>query len=221
MAKLMNEALLPPRFLFRFEAPIARTDAKWSDVGVTLDDPHQLLNLGELDAARQFADVRAAWSDAGLFFVVRVAGKSKPPWCRDSRLEDSDGLQVWIDTRATHNIHRATKYCHRFVFLPAGGGRKFDQPVADQLLINRARENARPVRPRELKVAAQPHKTGYALGAFIPAIALGGYDPSEHRSLGFQYAVYDRELGLQTFSTGPGLPYDEDPSLWATLEMVE
>lgn len=47
-----------------------------------------------------------------------------------------------------------------------------------------------------------------------------GYEPAEHPRLGFTYAVIDRELGEQTFSIGHPMPYDEDPSLWATLELV-
>ena len=69
-----------------------------------------------------WADVRAAWSEAGLAFVVRVEGKRQPPWCRAGRPEDSDGLQIWIDTRDVHNVHRAGRFCQRFIFLPGGGG---------------------------------------------------------------------------------------------------
>jgi hypothetical protein len=194
--------------------------------GVDLDESYRLVNLAELDAdtadrERTFADVRMAWSPEGLALNVRVEGKTQPPWCREGRLEDSDGLQVWIDTRATLNIHRASRYCHRYAFLPAGGGQRQDEPLADQLLINRARENARPVRPRELQVASRVSKTGYWLAGFVPTVALGGYDPHQYRQLGFTYAVFDRELGMQTFATGPGFPFDEDPTCWAALELVD
>ena len=47
----------------------------------------------------------------------------------------------------------------------------------------------------------------------MPGVALGGYDPLQHRQLGFTYAVYDRELGLQTFATGPGVPVRRRPDL--------
>lgn len=226
MAEPTTNTVLAPRFLFRFALPVLRTDATWKQGGVVLDESHRLLNLGELDAGsddreRQFADVRAAWNVQGLFFNVNVTGKEQPVWCREERLEDSDGLQVWIDTRATLNIHRASRYCHRYVYLPVGGGRGHAEPVAEQTLINRARENARPIRPRELQVAAKITKTGYWLAAFVPAIALGGYDPHQHRQIGFTYSVYDRELGLQTFATGPAFPFQEDPTCWAALDLVE
>jgi hypothetical protein len=226
MSEAPANSVLAPRFLFRFAVPILRNDATWKLGGVQLDESHRLLNLAELDAnsddrERQFADVRGAWHPQGLIFNVSVTGKDQPVWCREGRLEDSDGIQVWIDTRATLNIHRASRYCHRYAFLPAGGGRGNAEPVADQLLINRARENARPIRPRELQVAAKLTTNGYQLAAFVPAIALGGYDPHQHREIGFTYAVYDRELGLQTFASGPTFPFDEDPTCWAMLELVD
>jgi hypothetical protein len=217
--------LLPPRSLFQFAIPVVKRAAKWPLAGLELDEGCRLPDLGSLDrntpaSERRFADVRMAWAPEGLTITARVAGKSQPLWCRDSRLDESDGLQVWIDTRATHSVHRATKHCHRYAFCPAGGGRGDAEPVADQLLINRARENARPVRPRELLVASQVEADGYRLAALVSAAALGGYDPNEYRQVGFNYAVIDRELGLQTFSSGPTLPYDEDPSCWATLDLV-
>jgi hypothetical protein len=217
--------LIAPRFLFRFAVPVANHTPIWKPGGVALGESYRLMNLAALDGATSdaepsFADVRMAWATEGLLIDVAVEGKKQPVWCRDSRLDDSDGLVVWIDTRATHNIHRASRYCHRFAFLPAGGGRGQNEPVADQLLINRARENARPIRPRELQVASKVTKSGYRMAAFVPAAALGGYDPHQHRQLGFTYAVRDRELGMQTFATGPAFPFDEDPSCWATLDLV-
>jgi hypothetical protein len=57
------------------------------------------------------------------------------------------------------------------------------------------------------------------LEAFIAAAALTGFDPQEHPRLGFNYRIVDRELGEQTLSVGSPMPFQEDPSLWATLEL--
>ena len=103
--------------------------------------------------------------------------------------------------------------------MPAGDGRNYDQPVADQLLVDRSRENANPVRPGQLKVASERRVDGYVMSAFIPAAALTGFNPADHPRLGFTYAVTDRERGDQTFSVGKEFPYEENPSVWATLEL--
>ena len=216
----MSDALLTPRFLFRFAMPLHYQKVPWAESGSALGPACRLPNLGQLDAQREFADVRVAWSELGIGVELQVSGKKKPIWCRESRLEDSDSLQVWIDTRCTHGIHRASRYCHRFVFLPAGEGRGHADPIADQLLINRARENARPIRQQMLKVRSKVTAGGYELAGFIPADALTGYDPAEHPQLGFTFAVYDREFGLQTGSVGVEFPYEEDPSTWATLDLI-
>lgn len=216
----MTTPLLPPSFLFRYSAPCRYKSPLWGDKGAGLDESYCLPNLAELDGRTPFAEVRVAWSEQGLAFAAKVKGKRQAPWCRESRPDDSDGVRIWIDTRDTHNIHRASRFCHQFVFLPAGAGRALDEPVGEQLLINRAKENAKPVRPGVLAARREKRPDGYALEGFIPAAALTGFDPEEHPRLGFMYAVVDRELGEQAFSGGSEFPYREDPSLWSTLELL-
>ncbi len=216
----MSQPLLPKRFLFRFALPCRYRDPLWTAEGAGLDEAYRLVPLAELDGAPAIADVRVAWSEAGLACTVIVGGKRQAPWCREGRAEDSDGLQLWIDTRDVHNIHRAGRFCHSFLFLPSGGGSRLDRPVAQWVQINRARENPRPVRPDELGVRSRRLRGGYQLDAFVPAACLTGFDPHEHPRLGFTCAVYDRELGRQTFSVDDSMPYQEDPSLWATLDLV-
>ena len=213
----MSESLLPTRLLFRFAV-----DCRWhaAPEAGPLDPAYRLPALEELEGRAGFGDVRVAWNHSGLAVTVEVKRKTRPLWCRETKVEDSDGLQVWIDTRDTHNIHRASRFCHRFVFLPAGGGRQFDRPVADQALVDRARENAAPVRPGHLKVASEIRADGYLLWAFIPAAALTGFNPDDHPKLGFTYLLFDRQAGEQTFGVGSQFPFAADPSLWGTLELV-
>jgi hypothetical protein len=216
----MAEQLLPTRFLFRFAAPCLRWDGAWTAKGCELSESNRLPSLGEIEGQPGYADVRAGWNDAGLFFTVAVGGKKHPLWCRENKLEDSDGLQMWVDTRDTHNIHRASRFCHRFAFLPAGGGRQFTESVADQLLVDRARENAHPVRPGMLKIHCTTGKDGYRMAIHLPAAALTGFNPIDNPRLGFTYYLFDREYGEQTFSMGTQFPFAADPSLWGTLELM-
>lgn len=217
----MSENLLGPTFLFRFSVPCRRLDPVWTPRGIELSDEHVLPSFGELESRRLFGDLRVAWSEDGLSFSLRVQGKKQTPWCRATRAEDSDGLHVWIDTRDTHNIHRASRFCHRFIFLPFGRGRRQEEPVATLVPINRAREQPKPIGQIVLGVMSEKRVDGYTLNGHIPAAAMTGFDPSEHPRLGFTYAVIDRELGWQTFTVGPEFPFAEDPSLWGTLELAK
>lgn len=216
----MPESLLASTFLFRFSAPCYRRETLWGPGGLNLEERYVLPYFGDLEKRPRFADVRVAWNETGIAFSVRVTGKRQPPWCRESRIEDSDGVQWWIDTRDTHNIHRAGRHCHRFLFLPAGGGRTMQDPCGRLAEINRARDNPKPVSSSVFKLRSEKRIDGYLLEVMIPAAAMTGYEPADHPRLGFSYAVVDRELGWQTFTVGPEFPFTEDPSLWGTLELV-
>jgi hypothetical protein len=216
----MSSQLLPPSFLFRFAAECRFLAALWSPKGIDLTDDYRLPGFAELDDAPQRVIVKSGWSEQGLSFSITASGKKQPPWCRENRIEDSDGFYVWIDTRDTHNIHRASRFCHQFVFLPTGGGHRLDEAVAEMLPINRARENPNSVKPGIVRAITHKTEDGYRLDCHIPAAALTGWDPAEHKKLGFHWALIDRELGEHTFCCPPGLPYREDPSVWGTLELI-
>ena len=218
----MAEPLITPSMLFRFRVPCMPTRKSWSDdKGIQLDPKHTVPSFqSELGNAPRFADLRLAWSAKGVALNARVTGKKQSPWCRESRLEESDGLSLWIDTRDTHNVHRASRFCHRFIFLPQGEGPKMERPVAELQNINRAKDNPKQPARGSLKVRSERRVDGYLIEGFIPAEAITGYDPSEHKRLGFYYALMDRELGWQTFSLGAEYPFQTDPSLWGTLELT-
>lgn len=216
----MSTQLLAPSFLFRFAVPCRYEEKLWAARGANLGNEFLLPHFAELDDAPKRVEVRCGWNERGLVFSTQVSGKSQTPWCRENRIEDSDGFFVWIDTRDTHNIHRASRFCHQFVFLPTGGGHRLDEPVAEILPINRARENPKP--PRHGLLQAHHHKLrdGYRLDCHIPAEALTGFEPTDHPKLGFHWTVIDREIGEHTFCCPQGLPYREDPSVWGTLELI-
>lgn len=206
--------LIDPTLLFRFEIEIKRADLQWTSKGVALDETYRLPAFSALAGGRIFADVRMAWSESGIGLNVLVNGKRQLPWCRETRLDESDGFHFWVDTRCSPGIHRATQYCHRFLFMPAGGGPRRERPVASLIEINRSRGNPKPVAPDVLAIKSFARHDGYELTGLIPASALTGYSPSDQNRIGFYYAVIDREFGWQTFSVGPEYPAIEDPSLW-------
>lgn len=213
-------AQVPKNLLFRYRISCQRFEGKF-DKKFGLGPEFEIPHLGEFEKQRRFADVRVGWNTDGMFFDIEISGKKQSLWCRESELLESDGIQVWIDTRDTHNVHRASKFCHWFVWMPKGGGPLSDEPVSAMLKINRSSEDSPTINRHRIEVVSNVSKTGYRFSAFIPGKALNGWGTSDHRHLGFNYAVLDRELGWQTLAIGPELPIREDPSLWQTLTLQD
>ncbi|MCC6418138.1 MAG: hypothetical protein IT429_07785 [Gemmataceae bacterium] len=215
--------IVPHRFLFRVAYPcryVKDVPREEDDRLLELPEACRLDNFAAMDGQRNFADVRLAWNELGFAVQVEVRGKEQAPQGHESRPRGSDGATVWIDTRDARTSHRATRYCHQFHLLPAGGGPDHDEPILVQTKINRALQDAPLVPPDAVAFRCVPIRTGYAVEAFFPAAALNGYDPDQTPRLGICYAVRDAELGEQTLSVGAEFPYWEDPTLWSVLELV-
>jgi hypothetical protein len=216
-------ALVPYPFLFKYALPVhaLKPDAGADERIPSLTAVHELPFLGALEGRKPFATLFAGWNDSGLALAVEVAGKKRPPAANVTRPEFADGLHLWIDTRNTQNIHRAGRFCHRFVLAPTGGGRKQESPFAVSLLIPRAREDAPKDLADHIRVRSEPLKTGYRLEAWLPAASLHGFDPTTFTRLGFYAVIHDGDHGtIQPLTVGPEFPFDGDPSLWSTLELV-
>lgn len=216
-------SLIPYRFLVRLCHPCRRCKAMprlREDRLLDLGEEHRLEDFAAVDGKKNFADVRLAWNELGIGLQVEVRGKDKPPVADASRPRGSDGVTLWLDTRDARTSHRASRFCHQFHFLPTGGGEEQDQPAVGQTRIHRALEDAPFVPEGAVLLKVRTRAGGYLLEAFLPAAALTGYDPEQHRRLGFFYSIRDEELGEQLLSVGPEFPFWEDPSLWSTLELA-
>src|SRR5262249_59047453 len=99
-------------------------------------------NFAAMDGRRNFADVRLGWNELGLGVRAEVRGKEQAPQGDAGRPRASDGLTLWLDTRDARAAHRASRYCHQFHLLPAGGGPERDEPVFAQRKIHRALHDA-------------------------------------------------------------------------------
>lgn len=213
--------VVPHRFLFRYSIPIPRIDRLPRKGRKLLNLPAacELPLFDDLDGAETFGRIAAAWNKRGLAFSATARGKTVPPRCDRKSPAESDGLQLWIDTRNTQSIHRASRFCHHFCVLPQGAGPKSDRPLAVQLPIARAKEESALADPSEISVAAEKIDDGYRVEVWLPAEVLKGFDPDANPRLGFYYLLLDSELGEQFLSVGRDFPFAHDPSLWSTLEL--
>ena len=211
--------LVPPRFLFRWSFSVRRLERRLHHAGRLLGLSEEFLvpSLGELDNSASFADVRMAWSNEGIGLSIEVSGRSRPPKCLIEQPTTSDGLHVWLDTRNTQTVHRATKFCQQFSLLPIGGGSNGGEPLAIAIPMARARDEAALPEASLIELQSSVRNEGYWLDAWLPKEVLFGYEPSSHSSLGFHFAVRDSQLGEQTLAVNSEFPYASDPSLWQTI----
>jgi hypothetical protein len=178
-----------------------------------------LPDLSSLEGRTSWASVRVGWNPQGLGIAILADTKALSASPQD-RPEGFADVNVWIDTRDTRNVSRATRFCHRFsARLTLGADRKSLAVDLSQRAIARAVADA-PIGPiDQLSARADLTRAGWIFELFLPAGALHGFDPEINRRLGFAYQVSDHQREDQFLGVGRDFPLGENPSLWATLEL--
>jgi len=222
MDRLMS-TVIPAVFTFRFAVPASRTDAipRRGKRPLKLTEDCRLLTP-QLDADQTDSPVTvaAAWNDRGVGFAVEVTGKKHPAVSNVDRPDQTDGFQIWLQTRGTQNIHRASRYCHHFCLLPNGAGDDGLDPIVRQLPIARASEDAPKSKPEAFRVYSERRTDGYLIEAWLPSECLNGFDPDESSQLGFYWLLKDSELGACPMTVDVAFPFASDPSLWQVLDLA-
>lgn len=215
-------SLLPAPFLFRYSIPVTKIDRLPRSKAPLLKLPASAAVPfpSAMESGPEFAKLSMAWNKNGLAISVTVEGKSTWASCDPASPQASDGVQIWFDTRDTQNIHRASRYCHYFCLLPIGEGDDGMTPIVKQLPIPRASDDAPEVDEESILIESEADESGYTVSAWFPSETLNGFDPEAYSRLGFYITIQDTELGKQFFTVGDDFPYQGDPTLWASLELV-
>ena len=213
--------LVPNRLLFRFEIALRYRKSSQIDGGLSdWSDKYLLPVLDRLDGGTPFGRIWMGWNESGLFVACRVEGRRSAFQCDPKAFWKGDNLRLMTDMRDARDNRRASRYCQQFFFLPAGGGKHGDEPVAGTARINRATENAPPVEPGTIRIAGKRDADVYTMEAHVPAEALAGFDPDEHRRIGICTMLEDRDHGQQFLTVGDDLNWHVDPSTWATAVLT-
>jgi hypothetical protein len=213
--------LLPQAFWFRLALSCPKVDGIPRPKGDLLGLPEscRLPELARLSGNPPWAEVRAAWNAEGLGLMVEVRDKPGRFAKADVLPDASDGVQLWIDTRDTRDVHRATRFCHRYsATISPGSGSTLKVDVSRRP-IHRALADPPKVKADAVVSRAERTRTGWRMELFFPGEALHGFDPDTNRRLGFYYQVTDPDRGDQFLGVGRDFPVAENPSLWATLEL--
>ena len=212
--------VVPPSLLFDFRPrllPCPGPSQKAKGRLLTLPDAN-IFQPSVINEQPQFATLQLGWNAEGFGGAVTVAGKSSPPQGDLSKLDRSDSITIWLDTRASGIVHRATEYCHSFGLVPATE----DNAEPEAVVVSIAQQRASRVDSNVRLFQLRTHTTadGYCLEFWIPGSQLHGFrEISEFGRLGFHCVINDRELGEQSFGLADDFPTSYDPSTWTQLEL--
>lgn len=217
----MNQ-VVPPSLLFQFQPAIPQLETIPRKRGALLQLPAaaEVFVPSSLNRTHPGFSLRVAWNKSGLGIEITVGGKKMPVAGRRDGLEQSDSVQLMIDTRHTANVHRATTYCTALTVLPVDekNGRK-PTLMARDIAQQREQRASRGTDSAELQ--CELTKDGYRLEVWLPADVLYGFDESPEIGLiGFCCVVRDTELGELPLSVGGDFPMAFDPSTWMPLEFA-
>src|SRR5262249_26909786 len=108
-------SLIPQPFWFRPAFGCQRLEkiprSESSSPLLNLPENCTLPALDQLNGREPWAEFRAAWNPQGLAIAVSAQEVSS---LASAGLEAFELVQIWVDTRDTRDIHRASRFCHRF-----------------------------------------------------------------------------------------------------------
>jgi hypothetical protein len=223
-ARMVAKPLLPQAFWFRPAFSCPRVDKMPSSGAagslVELPESCSIPSLQQLDQPAAWASVRAGWNAEGIGLVVLAAGV--PAAQLNHRPEGFATVRFWLDTRDTRGVSRATRFCHHFVAKMES--RRTLGPLkvhVERREIARSLDDPPPCRLDVIAARAAVTSAGWRLELFLPVQVLNGFDPETNRRLGFAYQITDYVRDDQFLSVGRDFPIGENPSLWATLELLD
>ena len=224
----LNELLGDPAWLFDLGFPIKHFSGRLVNpdrLEWELADEYRIPALSSLSGGRRFAEMSIGWHSTGLFFHSRLRASSgkEAAFAANNWSAKTQSCSVYIDTRWSPGVHRATSFCHRFDFL-------LNRPTSTQPVvrghgelnpIQRARAAPANVHPSDISVATFFRSDGYDIKAYLKGEALTGFSPEEFQEIGIFYTINDSILGTQIMARTLQSPYFEDPNVWCRGQLLQ
>jgi len=184
---------------------LPQADGKLAEWGEDYLLPH----FAAMDGWKAFADVYMGWGETWFAFAFRIKGR------KDKAGEGR--INIFIDTRAIVEAHKASRFCHGFVLKYGGEERIY----LERMRIQGAREEATPDMSK-IDVGAKWADDAYCVEVLFGYGGLYGYDPVDCPRVSFAYSIRDSEKGRQFWVwDDEKFPVANDPSLWTLVELSQ
>jgi hypothetical protein len=222
----LNELLGDPAWLFDLGVPIrslAKRVAKPDGLEWQLGQEFAMPALSSLSGGKEFAKVYLAWTGTGFYFqAVLKSDKRRSLASEANNFSRTAHISLYLDTRWSPGVHRATSFCHRFdFFLKRPTESEPTQRGHGELVsIQRARASPTEVHPSQISVVSIYQPGGYDIKAYLPSATLTGFAPDEYQDFGIYYTLNDPVFGTQIMARTLQSPYFEDPSVWCRARLI-
>jgi hypothetical protein len=198
---------LSPHFFYSYEVDLHPFEGKF-------ERRHLLPPLSLLIEEKPFAKVWVGWTRDALFFrfdCEETEGKVNP-----SRLQESDTIELFIDTKRPKNVRTTHRFIHHFCL--------FSEPIDGVFVkeITRFRtEDSHPLsQGADIEAKVVKKKGGYEAFLRIGKGSLVGYEPEEGRFLGLTYRIRRTKGAPQHFGlSSSDFSVEYYPYLWTALKL--
>ncbi|MEY2725253.1 MAG: hypothetical protein RLZZ458_1120 [Planctomycetota bacterium] len=215
--------LFPASLMFDYQFELPRVDEMPRSRGrlLGLQNVPDLFVPARLNNKSAPVSVKAGWNERGLGVLLQVRGKKHAPAGRWKDPKNSDWIHLFVDTRHTAGVQRATEFCTSVAVMPvdedADGSVtvKFTEVMGQKPVpVDRSQEPAR--------TAVTEVSGGYDLELWLPGAYFRGFEGVlESGLLAFYFVVHDSELGEIPLSVGGDFPVSYNPSMWLVLMLQD
>ncbi len=209
-------------WLFDFGFPIRRFDAPGDpsrSPNWDLGEEYRLPGLNRLCSVSREFSAKMAWGAQGAFLQIEY-----PIIVAQGALfEFSSILQLYIDTRSSPGIHRASANCHCLDFrcIQPYSNRFESRPMRAELLqIARAKASPKPMPPGSAVGWCSADERSIHIHAFVGMEALTGCDPFEFPEWGVMFVVIDSQYRRYSLARMTQAVPMDDPSLWCRARLI-
>jgi hypothetical protein len=214
-------SLIPASFLFEYQLELPRVDEMPRARGRLLgfQNVPELFMPVRLNGEAVPVRLKVGWNERGLGVQLQVRGKRHAPAGRWKDPKNSDWIHLFVDTRHTAGVQRATEFCTSVAVMPVDEDAEGESTVR-LTEISRQRSVPGDRSAEAARAVISEVSGGYDLEIWIPGGFLAGFsEVMEAGVLGFYCVVHDTELGEIPLSVGDDFPVAINPSTWLVLAL--
>lgn len=198
--------------LFAYMDPVIPSDFFFHEFHIKKGELTLLSDLTFLMGEDCFSEFFLGASVEALFGKIVVHKKFEE--ASFTAYQQSDSVEIYLNTRPVRGQTVPTCFCHHFLFLPV----KIEGFFARELTTFRGDEQRRLAEPGSIKIEALYEEASYSILFEIPVESIHGFNLAEFSKIGFAYKINSKGGKKQHFPTSSIYrDLEKNPGSFATI----